>query len=70
MAAVVTSGAADIDAGSVRVVQAAFDDLISRGYARGEVENVFRRFRRRLKADGSEKTGPSLPCGSMERDRY
>lgn len=54
LAAVVTSGAADIDAGSVRVVQAAFDDLISRGYSRNEVEAVFRRFRTKLKAAGNE----------------
>ena len=55
LAAAVTIEKDAVDAGSLRIVQLAFDDLISRGYARGEVEAVFRRFRNKLKADGAEK---------------
>jgi len=36
------------DPASVRIVAAAFDDLISRGYDRREIELVFRRFRKNL----------------------
>ena len=50
LAAAVTIEKDAIDAGSLRIVQLAFDDLISRGYARAEIETVFRRFRGKLKA--------------------
>jgi hypothetical protein len=55
LAAVVTSTNDGIDAGSLRVVQFAFDDLISRGFSRSEIEAVFRRFRVKLKAGSTEK---------------
>jgi hypothetical protein len=40
----------ELDAGSIRLITIAFDDLVSRGYSRSEVENVFRRIKRRIAA--------------------
>jgi hypothetical protein len=40
----------ELDAGSIRIITIAIDDLVSRGYSRTEVENVFRRIKRRLAA--------------------
>jgi hypothetical protein len=37
----------EIDAGSIKLICLAFDDLVSRGYSRSEVEAVFRRIKRR-----------------------
>jgi hypothetical protein len=50
LAAVVKSKNEDLDAGSVAIIAAAFDDLVARGFARSEIENVFRRFRKKLVA--------------------
>jgi hypothetical protein len=36
------------DPASVGIVAAAFDDLVSRGYDRHEIELVFKRFRKNL----------------------
>jgi hypothetical protein len=41
---------AKIDAGSIRIIDMAFDDLISRGYSRRKVEAGFWRIKRRLAA--------------------
>jgi hypothetical protein len=38
----------EIDAGSIKIICLAFDDLISRGYSRSEIEAVFRRIKRRI----------------------
>jgi hypothetical protein len=50
LAAVATMpSAGSLDAGSVAIVDRAFSDLISRGYERSEIEQVFRRFRKKLR---------------------
>jgi hypothetical protein len=36
------------DPDSAGIVSSAFDDLVSRGYSRTEIESVFRRFRKNL----------------------
>jgi hypothetical protein len=44
------------DQASIGIVAAAFDDLISRGYDRAEIELVFRRFRSKLYASPDPAT--------------
>jgi hypothetical protein len=49
LAAVATQNAeTGFDPASVGIVSAAFADLIQRGYARNEIEAVFRRIRKKL----------------------